>query len=129
MRSKAEFRALRETVGLTQQSLADRLGVKILSAQRWERPKYPQQAPDAAWELLDSLVRAQARAVSDCLQAAKSCEVTQLEYWTSGTDYDDLRREGEPETWTEANATQRAKAQALRMLGYPIDWYDGIESE
>ena len=129
MRSKAEFRALRETAGITQQALADRLGVKILSAQRWERPTYQQQAPQAAWELLDSLVRAQARAVSDCLQEAKSGEVTQLEYWTSGAVYDDLRRDGEPETWTEANATQRAKAQALRMLGYPFEWYDGAESE
>ena len=43
-RNKATFRAMRETLGLTQQSLADRLNVKVLSVKRWEMPKYPQQA-------------------------------------------------------------------------------------
>jgi DNA-binding transcriptional regulator YiaG len=40
-RTKAEFRAIRETVGMTQGMLADALGVEQRSVRRWESPTVP----------------------------------------------------------------------------------------
>ena len=37
-RGKADFAALRETVGLTQAALAEELGVNPRSVKRWEQP-------------------------------------------------------------------------------------------
>ena len=39
----AEFRAMREQVGLSQADVADTLGVNVRSVKRWEDPEYPFQ--------------------------------------------------------------------------------------
>lgn len=45
IRTKADFRALRESVGLTQQDVADEAGVSVRTVKRWEAPD-GQDAPD-----------------------------------------------------------------------------------
>lgn len=126
-RTKAEFRATREALGITQQSLADELGVKILSVKRWEQPKYPQHATARVWELFADLLDMQESAVRDALMTAG--DAVELPYWMSAKDFDDLADEKEPGTsWTEANATRRAIAQDLRAHGVTVTWYDAAES-
>ena len=44
--NKAEFRAMREMVGMTQATLADALGVEVRSVKRWESPSAPQVPPE-----------------------------------------------------------------------------------
>lgn len=135
-RGKAEFRAMRETLGLTQQRLADELGVKVLSVKRWESPKYPQQAPDVAWDLLDALMDAQDEAVSTALEQVQSIEADQdakpreivLPYWSSQQDYIDHHYTEDDGSWTEANASSRRLACLLRWLGYDIRWVDGSDN-
>ena len=39
-RSKADFKAMREMVGMSQSLLAKRLGVTTTSVKRWERPDF-----------------------------------------------------------------------------------------
>ena len=138
MRSKVEFHALRETLGLTQQRIADDLGVHVLSVKRWESPKYAQQAPADAWELLDMLQALQDGAVEAVLRQAQDiardmgdepAEIA-LPYWANQDDY---REHHYPATerdasWTEANATSRAAASALRNLGFSVRWVDGVDS-
>lgn len=131
-RSKSEFRALRELLGITQQTLADDLDVKPLSVKRWESPKYPQQAPADAWELLDSLEADQARACAAALAKAsqRSQEPTgqahavEVPYWSSAADYEASRSSAEI-TWTEANATSRRLAAILMDRGESVAWVDG----
>ena len=138
MRSKAEFRAMRETLGITQQRLADDLGVKVLSIKRWESPGKQQSAPDDAWELLDSLMEAQDAAVAAAFAQVKAIEDKHggmpkeivLPYWASQQDYADfhyLAEDGDA-SWTEVNATNRRVALALRDLGYRIRWVDGVDN-
>ena len=131
-RSKAEFRALREMVGLTHQGMADRLGVKILSVKRWESPKYPQIAPLEAWELLDTLSFAQAQKVADAIAKAGETGRAVVPYWSAAATYDASEPEAE-ETWTEANATSRRIASALFARAVPVEWVcdpgDGLASE
>lgn len=128
-RSKAEFRAMRETLGITQQSLAARVGVKPLSVKRWESPKYEQHAPERVWILLDDLMHEHEQAVAQALAQAGERET--LCYWMSAHDYADreLVLPEDPMTWTEANAAQRSAAEALRLAGVDVSWVDAYEAE
>lgn len=131
-RIKPEFRAMRETLGLTQQTLADELGVKILSVKRWESPKYPQQAPQDAWDFLDELERQQvilcnvaiAKAAQRQQDSTESLHDVQVPYWSSASDYE-ASRGSEGVTWTEANATSRRLAIMLLDRGASVVWVDG----
>lgn len=137
-RTKAEFRALRETLGITQQRMADDLGVRVLSVKRWESPRYQQQAPEDAWALLDDLMAVQDSAVGAALAQVRDVadslggdprEVV-LPYWASQSDYLEhhyLAAESDA-SWTEVNATSRRVASMLRWLGYSVRWVDGADN-
>lgn len=120
-RSKAEFRALREMVGLTHQAMADRLGVKVMSVKRWESPKYPQMAPLDAWRLLDGLSLAQEQKVADAVAEASDAGFAVVPYWSAAATYDDAAP-GAEATWTEANATSRRIAAVLFARAAPVEW-------
>ena len=136
MRSKAEFRAMRETLGITQQRMASDLGVKVLSIKRWESPRYPQQAPDEAWALLDDLMAVQDSAVASSLAIVHSTvgdtgrqpKEVSIPYWSSQSDYLEHHYVEDDGDWTEVNATNRRVASLLRWLGYKIKWVDGADN-
>ena len=137
-RAKAEFRAMRETLGITQQRLADDLDVKVLSVKRWESPNYPQQAPQDAWNLLDMLMERQDTAVRVALlevdaiaeDRGEQPEEVTLPYWSSDSDYyqHHITRDHGDESWTEVNATARRIAIALRDRGIRVRWVDGKDN-
>ena len=66
-RTLAEFRAIRETVGMTQGMLADALGVEPRSVRRWESPSAPQVPPQDAWDVLDSALDTQRQGIASAL--------------------------------------------------------------
>ena len=131
-KSKAAFRAMRETIGITQQGLADLVGVKILSVKRWESPKYPQQSPDAVWDLLHELESEQIHTCHNALAVAskrlqnstEDRECIEVPYWSSAADYESSRG-SEELTWTEANANSRRLAVLLEDRGVSVQWVDG----
>ena len=49
--TKADFRAIRETIGLTQGDVAKALGVALRTVKRWEHPDR-QEPPEDAWAWL-----------------------------------------------------------------------------
>lgn len=51
MRTKADFRALRETVGLNQAYLAQILGIHEMTVKDWEKPQRPGWQPDSRYTL------------------------------------------------------------------------------
>lgn len=124
----AEFRALREQVGLSQQNVADMLGIKVLSVKRWEKPDYPFEIPQDAWDALDTayvLQRTVVEAAVDQVIAAgesvgRSAEIpVRITYWRTQGDYDE-RHPHDPGSYTQANATARAVAEKLRGLGLRV---------
>lgn len=137
-RSKSEFRAMRETLGITQQRLADDLGVRILSVKRWESPKYAQQAPAEAWELLDVLMAVQDSAVQAALSQVQAIAREQgtepreilLPYWSSQNDYLEHHYNAAESdaSWSEVNATSRRVANVLRWMGHEVRWVDGADN-
>lgn len=135
-RPKAEFRGLRETVGITQAHLAGMLGVATRSVKRWESPAYPGYTPPQdAWRALDDAVAAQRDAIETALDIVEERteelgdpgEVT-LIYWTSEEDYRTHHTPPDDGTWHLANANNRAVYAALTALGYKVRFVaSGIE--
>lgn len=53
IKTKAAFRALRESCGMTQRDVADEAGVAVFSVKRWENEdESSHQPPDDVWEWL-----------------------------------------------------------------------------
>lgn len=124
----AEFRALREQVGLSQQDVADMLGVKVLSVKRWEKPDYPFEIPQDAWDVLDEAYHLQRTVVETTVDqviaagesVGRSAEMpVHITYWRTQGDYDE-RHPHDPGSYTQANATARAIAEKLRGFGLHV---------
>lgn len=123
-RTKADFAALRETVGLTQANLADDLGVNPRSVRRWEQPGQEGYEPPAeAWEVLDRYADLRRRMVDHARETVMQAGERMggqpgqvvLTYYRSQEQYDDLGRD---EGWYGvANANARAVASELAHYG------------
>lgn len=122
-RSKADFKALRETVGMSQQALADALHVDKRSIQRWEAPANAWTPPADAWKVLDDARERQRWTVENALEIARSPEnlhtpVT-LTYWKSQADYE---RAGHVGDYQMANANARMIATFLEDEGRAVSF-------
>lgn len=136
-RSKASFKALRETLGMSQQLLAELLHVDLRSVKRWESPTATayKAAPDDAWELLESYAEKQAWVVETALDDVAETEerhgepdVVSLTYWTSADQFE-AAHPGWGQFWQMANANSRLIAWTLRNEGYQVDFdFPGLEA-
>lgn len=127
VRTKADFAALRETVGLTQSNLADDLGVQARSVRRWEQPGQEGYEPPAdAWDMLDFYADLQRQMVDHAREtvmrtgeeAGHQPDRVVLTYWRSQEQYDELGRD---EGWYGvANANARAVAAELGRHGFKV---------
>ena len=69
-RSKAEFAALRELVGLSQSMVADVLHLNSKSVKSWESPAFKARPSEAAWKEIDALVESMNKFVEGVLREA-----------------------------------------------------------
>lgn len=120
MNEKAEFRLLREAVGMTQAAMARELGVEVRSVKRWESQEAPQAPPQDAWNLLEGALAEQDRAVSAALAAPAS----RIPYWTSDGEHAQWADDPSAD-WRMDNATLRRIWAALRDLGSEPEVVDG----
>lgn len=136
MRSKAEFRALRELTGITQAQLAKLLHVEVRSVKRWESESAPQNAPEDAWAVLDGAMEAQRRGIEIALDRLDAIEEETgngpqevvLPYWASAEDYAENSTDaamGRAGDWRMANANLRALASVLMAEGVAVRWEPG----
>ncbi|KFI41913.1 helix-turn-helix domain-containing protein [Bifidobacterium biavatii] len=132
-RSKADFRMLRETLGLSQAWVAQHAGVSVPTIKNWEDPKYFYPPKREAWDLVEGLWRDADRQASTmvdiAVEAARMARERgvgsapiMLTYWRSAGDY--ARRFGsdgnDGGAWRIANAASRMAADRLRALGLPV---------
>lgn len=122
---KATFKAERESLGLTQNDIAEELGVRILSVKRWENPgKAAYAPPEAAWDLLEEIgekmVRTVDEAVNAVLENVPEGGSVQLTYYRTQEQYDEFGRDAG--SVNVANANARRVAIELRRLGYTVGW-------
>ena len=124
-KTTASFRALREMCGLTQQNVADALGVRALTVKRWERPGFP-EPPDDAWAYLNSM---RDRMVEMAEFAAdKAVELRDetgagaiaLTYFRDQSQYDEAGRDEGPVGF--ANAVARLTASHLEVEGVDVEF-------
>ena len=111
-RTKADFKALRELVGMSQQALAGTLHVDKRSIQRWEAPDNAWEPPADAWDVLDAARERQRWTVESALEAAHDHPgaPVSLTYWKSQADYE---RAGHGGDFQMANANARMIAAFL----------------
>ena len=133
-RTLAEFRAIRETVGMTQGMLAAELGVEPRSVRRWESPSYEgYRPPKDAWDALDAALDTQRRGIEAALgkvdeiaqERGAAPDSVRLPYWTSQDAYDEGHYVDDGGDWRMANATNRMLAERLHERGIRVEWTDG----
>lgn len=126
--SKADFRAMRELAGYSQQALADALNVNVRTVKRWEHENDSSEAPKDAWELLGNVVKTQLKAADYTLQIAieqaeahpAAVRKATLTYYRDQAMYD---RYGRDEGYFGiANANSRAAASELIHEGFMVEY-------
>lgn len=127
MSRKAEFKARREMLGLSQADLAKMLGIDTMNVKRWERPGQAEPR-EFAFDLLDELESMQWTAVGEALSVVDEMQdetgsvpnMVQLTYYREQAQYDLFGRdEG---LYNVANANARAVATILRERGINAKW-------
>lgn len=128
-RGKADFKAQRERLGLSQQDVADALGINIKTVKNWENPRQTRyRISDAAWEYLDRAADVQAQQVAyACSVVEKRIDelgrepaVVTITYYRDQATYDRFGREAGP--FGQANANARAIASELERMGIQVEF-------
>ena len=120
----ATYRALRESIGLTQGDVAKALGVSLRTVKRWEHPDWQEPPEDARAWLLDMHDRHDA-AVDAMVDEAMALvrehgpEVVSITYYREQSQYDALGRDDGPYGFVNSIARE----VALDLNG------EGIETE
>ena len=140
-RSAADFRMMRETLGLSQAWVARMVGVTTLSVVHWEDPNEFALPRRGAWDLVEVLwaeADARASAFVDMASGAvavaegngRQPDVVLLSYWRDAKDYARARRGAgtsvagfdiDPPTMMRVeNAACRMAVDRLHALGIPL---------
>ena len=97
MRGKADFRLMRELLGLPQEWVAKRVGVDARTVRNWESPRYFYPPKREAWDLVEGLWR---RAAAQWAKAHPADEDAGM--------------------WRVENAAARLAADRLHAMGLPV---------
>ena len=123
--TKANFRAQREVCGLSQNDVADALGVRTLTVKRWERPGFPEPPADA-WEWLSRAVEAHDAAVTSMAAVALArrdtdgVDYVSITYYRDQAQYDSLGRD--PGPVGVVNARARAVGELLARENFEVSY-------
>ena len=119
-RTPANFRALRDMVGVKQDEFADIVGVDRSDIRRMDGGKAP--ISDSAWAALRALLDEHSQWVADLMGGTRKTEPggtpVRLVYYRSFEDY-----HGSYGTWVEANIVARESAARLMALGYNVEFF------
>lgn len=125
-KTKANFKAMRESLGMSQQLLADIMDVNKFSVKRWESVSFDKYAPEEAWDILEHYQELQQQVIQAGLDRVilthadlGSLNEVNLTYWFNEEEYEKAHP-GEGRFWQMANANSRILAYLLRDQGYKV---------
>lgn len=132
--TKAQFKATRERVGLSQEAVADALGNAVRTVKRWEDPNY-QQPPKDAWAYLESALKQHVEAVNKSVEMVKQIgekvgnlpDHVDLLFYRTQHQYDLYGRD--PGNYMIVNARAREIAVRLEQLGVETRFHYPEEDE
>ena len=125
MRGKADFRLMRELLGLPQEWVAKRVGVDARTVRNWESPRYFYPPKREAWDLVEGLWRrADGKAAGLVEIASSAARVARergvkpaplmLAYWRDAAQWAKAHPEdGDAGMWRIENAAARLAADRL----------------
>lgn len=122
----ANFRAMREMCGITQQETADAMGVRILTVKRWEKGDTP--LPDDALEWMRGCMSSHVEAVDSEVERMTSMasppQAVCLTYYRTQeqADLDAGLMGGEAAPFQYINAIYRSVGERLNALGYLVSY-------
>ncbi len=124
MRSAANVRAMREICGITQQQMADALGVRALAVKRWESGE--REAPQDALDWLSEALREHDAAVAELVggvvaQVPSGVECV-LDYYRTQEQAEAVANGGECAPHQFLDAVARSAAERLTFLGYRVSF-------
>lgn len=122
MAAKAEFRLLRELVGISQTQLAKELQVDARSVRRWESPDNGWAPAQFACDWLENARAEQMDVVAAALDAVDGLPAgapVKLTYWLSADDYEQAHP-GQGSRWEMANANSRLVYDNLQAQGRDV---------
>ncbi len=118
-RTPANFRALRDMVGIKQDEFAEIMGVDRSEVRRMDGGKEP--ISDLAWRTLAALLDEHLDWVADNMRSAKKREPddipVKIAYYRSFEDYDQDFGD-----WVQADLVARESAARLMELGYRVEF-------
>lgn len=125
----AQFRAMREALGLSQRDVADEAGVDRRSVKSWEAGVYPIPSDVAEWLSGEKAVADYAvqNVVKDILSSEFPPTTVSLTYYRTQEEYDSFGRDDG--RFGISNANARRVADALEAEGIACEFYYPGESE
>lgn len=121
MRTKADFKSLRESIGYTQLNVAQALIVDVRTVKRWEKPQQPEPPADA-WEWLeaerDRFEKMLAFMVEKAVESGARRAV--LTYYRTQEQYDYAGRDAGAVGF--ANALARAVGREVGREGVEVEY-------
>lgn len=132
--TKAQFKAIRERVGLSQEAVADALGNVVRTVKRWEDPNY-QQPPADAWAYLESALKQHVEAVNKAINTVQQIgekvgnlpDHVDLLFYRTQRQYDLYGRDSG--NYMIVNARSREIAVRLEQLGVETRFHYPEEDE
>lgn len=134
-RSKADFRAMRDMLGLSQSDTAAYLGVSLATIKKWEDPKafYPprreswismKKLVDYAYDRAHELASMAQVANQASQEACTRSDPFLLTYWRTAEDWEQAKASEAvlPSQWKIENAAARMASFLLQMKGIPVSF-------
>lgn len=129
LKTKAAFRAMRETCGYSQQDVADEADVRVLTVKKWESPSSDiKQPPDDVWQWLLSERQRQEETAHDLAEQAIAMAEQEdcgghivIAYYRSQEELDACQLPaGRDEAVGWVNASSRLAADIIEQAGYEV---------
>lgn len=120
---KAWLRATREIVGMSQQEVADAVGVRVLTVKRWEKQGFPEPPEDVCQWMLAARENHD-QAVDEMVAALGRGKRAVIDFYRSQEDCDREfgGTEGAGVPYGYRNAIARSAAERLCLAGVDVVW-------